>query len=63
MLEDQLRAHPLISQAMVVGDNKPYVAAVIAIDPEGFDVWKQHHGKEATASVGDLIDDPDLVGD
>ncbi len=63
VLEDQLRAHPLISQAMVVGDNKPYVAAVIAIDPEGFDVWKQHHGKEATASVGDLIDDPDLVGE
>ncbi|HYB83571.1 MAG TPA: long-chain fatty acid--CoA ligase, partial [Mycobacterium sp.] len=63
VLEDQLRAHPLISQAMVVGDNQPFVAALIAIDPEGFDVWKQHHGKEATAAVADLIDDPDLVGE
>ncbi|MGO9224237.1 AMP-dependent synthetase/ligase [Mycobacterium sp.] len=63
VLEDQLRAHPLISQAMVVGDNRPFVAALIAIDPEGFDVWKQHHGKEATASVADLADDPDLVGE
>ncbi|BCI92775.1 hypothetical protein NIIDMKKI_79810 [Mycobacterium kansasii] len=63
VLEDQLRAHPLVSQAMVVGDNRPYVAALIAIDPEGFDVWKQHHGKEATASVADLIDDPDLAGE
>lgn len=63
VLEDQLRAHPLISQAMVVGDNKPFVAALIAIDPEGFEVWKQHHGKEATASVADLVNDPDLVGD
>ena len=63
VLEDQLRAHPLISQAMVVGDNRPFVGALIAIDPEGFDVWKQHHGKEATASVGDLINDPDLVGE
>jgi len=62
-LEDQLRAHPLISQAMVVGDNRPFVAALIAIDPEGFDVWKQHHGKQATASVEDLIDDSDLVGE
>ncbi|BBX63990.1 long-chain-fatty-acid--CoA ligase [Mycobacterium saskatchewanense] len=63
VLEDQLRAHPLISQAMVVGDNRPFVAALIAIDPEGFDVWKQHHGKAPTASVADLADDPDLVGE
>ncbi len=63
VLEDQLRAHPLISQAMVVGDNRPFVAALIAIDPEGFEVWKQHHGKEATASVADLVDDPDLAGE
>jgi len=48
---------------MVVGDNGPYVAALIAIDPEAFDVWKQHHGKEATASIADLIDDPDLAGE
>ncbi len=63
VLEDQLRAHPLISQAMVVGDNRPFVAALIAIDPEGFDVWKQHHGKEVTASVAELSDDPDLVSE
>ena len=61
VLEDQLRAHPLISQAMVVGDNKPFVATLIAIDPEGFEVWKQHHGKDAAASVGDLAGDPDLL--
>ncbi|OBI57344.1 long-chain fatty acid--CoA ligase [Mycobacterium sp. E787] len=63
VLEDQLRAHPLISQAMVVGDDRPFIGALIAIDPEGFDVWKQHHGKDGTASVADLIDDPDLVGE
>ncbi len=63
VLEDQLRAHPLISQAMVVGDNRPFVAALIAIDPEGFDVWKQHHGKEATASVADLAHDRGLVAE
>ena len=48
---------------MVVGDNRPYVAALIAIDPEGFDVWKQHHGKEVTASVAELMNDPDLVAE
>ncbi|MEU8360835.1 AMP-dependent synthetase/ligase [Nonomuraea sp. NPDC048882] len=33
-LEDALRAHPLISQAMIVGDGRPFVAALITLDPE-----------------------------
>ena len=37
VLEDQLRAHPLISQAMVVGDAQPFIGALITIDPEAFD--------------------------
>ena len=63
VLEDQLRAHPLISQAMAVGDAKPFIGALIAIDTEAFEVWKQHHGKPPAASVAELIDDPDLVGE
>ncbi|ABM14344.1 MULTISPECIES: AMP-dependent synthetase/ligase [Mycolicibacterium] len=63
VLEDQLRAHPLISQAMAVGDAKPFIGALIAIDTEAFEVWKQHHGKAPAASVAELIDDPDLVGE
>ena len=62
VLEDQLRGHPLISQAMVVGDNKPFIGALITIDPEAFDGWKQRNGKAAAASVGDLATDPDLIG-
>lgn len=61
VLEDQLRAHPLISQAVVVGDAKPFIGALITIDPEAFDGWKQRGGKPADASVGDLATDPDLV--
>ncbi|SOJ55895.1 Long-chain-fatty-acid--CoA ligase FadD15 [Mycobacterium simulans] len=63
VLEDQLRAHPLISQAMVVGDNKPFIGALITIDPEAFDGWKQRNSKTASASVGDLAIDPDLVAE
>ncbi len=62
-LEDQLRAHPLISQAMCVGDAKPFVAALITIDPEAFSGWKQRNGKDAGASVGDLAADPDLIAE
>ncbi len=63
VLEDQLRAHPLISQAMVVGDARPFVGALITIDPEAFDGWKQRNGKSAGASVADLATDPDLLAE
>ena len=61
VLEDRLRSHGLISQCMVVGDGKPFVAALITLDPESFELWKQRHGKPADASIAALRDDPDLV--
>ncbi|KHG68231.1 long-chain fatty acid--CoA ligase [Mycobacterium tuberculosis] len=63
VLEDQLRAHPLISQAVVVGDAKPFIGALITIDPEAFEGWKQRNSKTAGASVGDLATDPDLIAE
>lgn len=63
VMEDQLRAHPLISQAMAVGDARPFVGALITIDPEAFEGWKQRNGKDSGASVGDLATDPDLLSE
>jgi long-chain acyl-CoA synthetase len=63
LLEDRLRAHPLISQAMCVGDGEPFIAALITVDPEAFPGWKSRNGKDAGASVGDLADDSDLVAE
>jgi long-chain acyl-CoA synthetase len=63
LLEDRLRAHPLISQAMCVGDQQPFIAALITIDPEAFPGWKERNGKSAEASVGDLTEDPDLLAE
>lgn len=60
VLEDQLRAHPLISQAMVVGDAKPFIGALITIDPEAIEGWKQRNSKSSTATAADLVTDPDL---
>ncbi|MDA2890401.1 long-chain fatty acid--CoA ligase [Mycolicibacterium sp. BiH015] len=60
LLEDRLRAHPLISQAMAVGDQQPFIAALITIDPEAFPGWKERNRKDPGASVADLSDDPDL---
>lgn len=47
-LEDRLRAHPLVSQAIVVGDARPFIAALITLDPEAFTAWATVH------NLGDL---------
>jgi long-chain acyl-CoA synthetase len=63
VLEDRLRAHPLISQCMVVGDGKPFVGCLITLDEEALEHWKQQHDKPATATAADLATDPDLLAD
>jgi long-chain acyl-CoA synthetase len=60
MLEDRLRGHPLISQCIVVGDARPYVACVITLDPEALEFWKKQHGHPADA---ELSDDPELIAE
>jgi len=60
VLEDRLRAHWLVSQCLVVGDARPYVAALVAGDPETFAQWKTEKGKPETATMAELHDDPDL---
>ena len=61
VLEDRLRSHWIVGQCMVVGDQKPYVAALVTIDPDSFPVWKAEHQKDDAATVADLASDPDLL--
>ncbi|MCE3555770.1 AMP-dependent synthetase/ligase [Pseudonocardia sp. RS11V-5] len=66
VLEDRLRAHPLVGQCMVVGDGKPFIGALVTIDPEALPAWRERHGKAATGDPGsaaDLVDDPELRGE
>jgi long-chain acyl-CoA synthetase len=59
-LENGLRAHPLISQCMIVGDRKPYIAALITLDQEALEGWQDRNGKPA-GTVAQIKHDPDLV--
>ncbi len=48
-LEDLLRAHPLISQAMVVGDNQPFIACMVAIDADSYPSWASSNDLDGVA--------------
>jgi len=43
-IEDPLRSHPLIGQVVVIGDAKPFIAALISLDPEMVPVWTANNG-------------------
>ena len=46
-LEDSLRGHPLISQVVVVGENRPFIAALMTLDAEMLPLWLRSHGLPA----------------
>ena len=56
-LEDAIRAHPLVSQCLVVGDNKPFIAALITLDEEAVPGWLERHHLPADTSLADLAHD------
>jgi long-chain acyl-CoA synthetase len=60
VIEDRIAAHPLVGQALVVGDGQKYIAALITIDADYFGYWKTTVGKDPSATVHDLAGDPDL---
>ena len=60
VLEDSLRAHPLISQCLVVGDQKPFIGALVTIDTEFLPSWLSDQGRPSDTPAADLVDDPQL---
>mgnify|MGYP000849602820 CR=1 FL=1 len=59
VLEDRMQAHNLIGPTMVVGEGRPFIGALITLDPDALAVWARQHGKQGTTPAG-LHDDPDL---
>jgi long-chain acyl-CoA synthetase len=63
VLEDRIRAHPLVSQCLVVGDGRPYVACLITLDPEAVRTWLARRNRPSDTSLSQLTDDPDLIAE
>ncbi len=63
VLEDRLRAHPLVSQCMVIGEGRPYIACLVTLDLKALQTWKRRHKRPPGAAPADLAGDPDLTAE
>src|SRR5215469_4319003 len=63
VLEDRVRANPLVSQCMVVGDNRPYIACLITLDEEAVAVWLARRSRPADTTMAELANDPDMLAE
>ncbi|MGW2211267.1 AMP-dependent synthetase/ligase [Streptomyces sp. NPDC001781] len=59
VLEERVRDHPLVSQCIVVGNDRPYIAALVTLDQDAVDHWLQMRGK-ARPAPAELVRDADL---
>ena len=60
-MEDPLRADPLIGQAVVVGDNKPFVACLISLDSEMLPIWAGTHGLSKQITIAEAATHPVVI--
>jgi long-chain acyl-CoA synthetase len=60
-LEDPIRANPIVDQVIVVGDQKPFIGALISLDSEMLPVWLNNNGEDATMSIHEAARHPKIV--
>ncbi len=58
-IETRLRYEPLISQAVVIGDDRPYLTALLTLDAEAVATWAERKGRLLEAEA--LHEDPELI--
>ncbi|WP_294982230.1 long-chain fatty acid--CoA ligase [uncultured Microbacterium sp.] len=59
-LEDPIRANPIVGQVVVVGDQKPFISALITLDPEMLPAWLTNNGLPADMSLSDAAKNPQV---
>ena len=63
LLEDPLRANPLISQAVVIGDAKPFVSVLISLDEEMLPIWLENSGIKDKLNIEQAINNPVVLAE
>jgi len=62
-MEDPLRADPLIGQAVVIGDNRPFIACLVSLDSEMLPIWAGTHGLSKQITIAEASTHPVVVAE
>ncbi len=62
-LEDPIRSNPVVGQVVVVGDQKPFISALITLDPEMLPTWLANNGEDASLSLEQAASNPAVLGE
>ena len=62
-LEDPIRANPVVGQVVVVGDQKPFISALITLDTEMLPVWLNNNGEAGDMSLADAARNPKVIAE
>ncbi len=62
-LEDPIRANPIIGQVVVVGEQKPFISALVTLDPEMLPPWLNSNGEAADMSLADAAVNPKVIAE
>ncbi|MBC7442020.1 MAG: long-chain fatty acid--CoA ligase [Ramlibacter sp.] len=62
-LEDPIRSNPLVGQVVVVGDRKPFIAALVTLDPDMLAVWLNNNGEDAGMSLAEASVNPKVLAE
>jgi long-chain acyl-CoA synthetase len=62
-LEDPIRANPLISQVIVVGDQKPFISALITLDVDMLPTWLKNNGEDSDLTLAEASVNPKVIAE
>ncbi|HEV7848378.1 MAG TPA: AMP-dependent synthetase/ligase [Mycetocola sp.] len=62
-LEDPIRSNPVVGQVVVVGDQRPFISALITLDPEMLPTWLANNGQEPSLSLEEAAKNPAVLGE
>lgn len=63
VLEDPIRANPLVGQVVVVGDAKPFISALVTLDPEMLPVWLNNNNEDAGMTIAEASVNPHVLAE
>ncbi len=62
-LEDPIRANPIVGQVVVVGDQKPFISALVTLDTEMLPVWLNNNGEAGDMSLAEAARNPKVIAE